>query len=149
MLLTLWEAARKELRKNLTERQRKTLMHDRFALLKRPKNLSVHEQLVLGHWLTYPLMKLAYQLKEDFYNLFDDSVNKQAAEHGYEHWLKRITPDIQPYFEPLTRAVDNWHEEIFSYFDFLPNPITNAYTESRNGLIKLANKNGSAINLMF
>jgi len=68
--------------------------------------------------------------------------SRQEAEHEYDNWLKCITPEIQPYFEPLTRAVENWHEEIFSYFDFLPNPITNAYTESLNGLIKLANKNG-------
>lgn len=136
------EAARKELRKNLTEKQRKTLMHDRFALLKRPKNLSAHEQLVLGHWLTYPLMKLAYELKEEFYNLFDNSTCRQAAEHEYERWLKRITHEIKPYFEPIKRAVENWYEEIFSYFDLLLNPVTNAYTECLNGIIKLINRNG-------
>ncbi len=136
------DAARKELRKNLTDKQRKTLMHDRFALLKRPNTLNAHEQLVLAHWLTYPQMKLAYELKEDFYNIFDNSASRKEAEHEYEHWLKRITPLIKPYFEPLTKAVDNWYEEIFSYFDLLPNPITNAYTEQLNGIIKLINKNG-------
>lgn len=75
---------RKELRKNLTDRQRKTLIHDRFALLKRPNTLNGHEQLVLGHWLTYPLMKLAYELKEGFYDLFDNSFSRQAAEHEYD-----------------------------------------------------------------
>jgi transposase len=103
--------------------------------------LNAHDQLVLDHWLTYPLMKLAYDLKEGFYDLFDSSFGRQEAEHEYDNWLKRIALEVKPYFEPLTRAVDNWHEEIFSYFDFLPNPITNAYTESLNGLIKLANKN--------
>jgi len=136
------EAVRKELRKNLTGRQRKTLMHDRFALLKRPDGLNAHEQLVLGHWLTYPPMKLAYNLKEGFYDIFDHSAGRQEAEHEYDAWLQRIAPEVKPYFETLTKAVDNWHEEIFSYFDFLSNSITNAYTESLNGLIKLANKNG-------
>ncbi len=42
----------------------------------------------------------------------------------------------------LTRTVENWHEEIFAYFDLLPTPITNAYTEQLNGIIKLINKNG-------
>jgi hypothetical protein len=63
-------------------KHRKTLLHDRFALLKRPDSLNAHEQLVLGHWLTYPLMKLAYELKESFYNLFDNSASRQTAEHG-------------------------------------------------------------------
>ena len=80
--------------------------------------------------------------KEGFYNLFDNGVNRQVAEIEYDGWLKGITPEIKPYFEPLTRAVENWHEEIFSYFDLLPNQITNAYTEALNNLIKLANKNG-------
>jgi transposase len=136
------ESARKDLRKTLTDKQRRGLMHDRFALLKRPDKLNAHEYLVLNHWLGYPTMRLAYELKESFYNLFDNSPGRQAAEQEYGAWLKRITPDIKSFFEPLTRAVENWHEEIFAYFDFLPNPVTNAYTESLNNLIKLINKNG-------
>ena len=38
--------------------------------------------------------------------------------------------------------MENWSEEIFSYFDLMPNPVTNAYTEALNGIIKLINKNG-------
>jgi len=136
------DATRKELRKTLTDKQRKGLIHDRFALLKRPDKLNAHEYLVLNHWLGYPIMKLAYELKESFYDLFDNSPSRQAAEQEYGAWLKRIAPDIKPYFEPLTRAVENWHEGIFAYFDLLLNPVTNAYTECLNNLIKLINKNG-------
>jgi transposase len=136
------EAARKELRKTLTDKQRKSLMHDRFALLKRPGNLTDHEYLVLNHWLSYPAMKLAYELKEGFYNIFDNSLSRQEAEQKYDAWLNLITLEIKQYFEPLIRAVENWHEEIFAYFDFLSDPVTNAYTESLNNLIKLINKNG-------
>ena len=136
------EAARKELRKTLPAKQRKLLIHDRFALLKRPKSLSAHERLVLGYWLTYPTMKQVYDLKEGFYDIFDKSPDRQTAGQAYSAWLNNLTPAIQPYFEPLTKAVENWHEEIFSYFDLLPNPITNAYTEQLNGLIKLINRNG-------
>jgi transposase len=136
------EAARKEIRKTLIDRQRKTLMHDRFVLLKRPKSLDTHERLVLEHWLTFPLMRQTYELKESFYDLFDSGVTRQVAELEYASWTKGITPEIRHYFEPLIRAIDNWHEEIFSYFDLQPNPVTNAYTEALNNLIKLANKNG-------
>jgi transposase len=136
------EAARKEIRKSLTEKQRKTLMHDRFVLLKRPKSLDIHERLVLEHWLTFPIMHKAYEMKESFYDLFDSSATRQVAELEYARWTKDITPEIRQYFEPLIKAVQNWHEEIFSYFDLQPNPVTNAYTEALNNLIKLANKNG-------
>ena len=38
--------------------------------------------------------------------------------------------------------MENWHEEIFSYFDLMPNPVTNAYTECLNGIIKNINRDG-------
>jgi len=133
---------RKEIKKTLTEKQRRIFKHDRFALLKRPDKLNAHEQLALGHCLTYPLLKLAYELKESFYNIFDNSPNRRVARQEYDVWLKRLTPETNHYFEPLTKAMENWSEEIFSYFDLMPNPVTNAYTEALNGIIKLINKTG-------
>ena len=136
------DAVRKVVKKTLTEKQRRAFKYDRYALLSRPKNLTVHQQLALGHCLTYPLLKLAYELKESFYNLFDNSPNRKAAKQEYDAWLKRLTPQIEPYFEPLTKAMENWHEEIFSYFDLMPNPVTNAYTECLNGIINKINRDG-------
>jgi hypothetical protein len=43
------------------------------------------------------------------------------------------------YFEDLIKAMNNWEEEIFNYFI---SPITNAYTESLNRLIKTMNHVG-------
>ncbi len=134
---------RKEVKKTLTtEKQRKAFKYDRYALLKRPDKMSAHEQLALGHCLTYPLLKQAYELKESFYDIFDNSPDRDIARQEYDAWLKRLTPETQRYFEPLTRAMENWSEEIFSYFDLMPKPVTNAYTEALNGIIKLINKTG-------
>ncbi len=36
-------------------------------------------------------------------------------------------------YKDLVRAVDNWQEEIFNYFD---KRLTNAYTESINNIIR-------------
>jgi Transposase len=44
-----------------------------------------------------------------------------------------LTSEVRRYYEPLITAIGNWHEEIFSYFD---KPITNAYTESLNSVIR-------------
>jgi hypothetical protein len=88
------------------------------------------------------LIKQAYELKESFYDIFDNSPDRRVARQEYDAWLKRLTPETQRYFEPLTKAMENWSEEIFSYFDLMPNPVANAYTEALNGIIKLINKNG-------
>src|ERR1700681_3907586 len=42
-------------------------------------------------------------------------------------------------FYPLNRAVNNWMPEIMAYFD---HPMTNAYTESLNNLIRVMNRLG-------
>jgi transposase len=134
---------RKEVKKTLTtDKQRRAFKHDRYALLKRPDKLNTHEQLALWHCLTYPLLKQAYELKESFYDIFDNSPDRHVAKQEYDVWLKRLTPETQRYFEPLTKAMENWSEEIFSHFGLMPNPVTNAYTEALNGIIKLINKTG-------
>lgn len=43
------------------------------------------------------------------------------------------------YFDDLIKAMSNWEEEIFNYFNF---PITNAHTESLNRIIKTMNHVG-------
>lgn len=136
------DAIRKDFKNTLAEKQRQTFKWDRYALLSRPQNLSHHQYLALGHCLTYPLLRLGYELKESFYDLFDYSPNRETAEHGYELWLNRLTPETKPYFTDLMKAMDSWYEEIFSYFNLMPNPVTNAYTEALNGIIKLLNKDG-------
>src|SRR2546426_12341019 len=42
-------------------------------------------------------------------------------------------------FHELVTVMGNWETEIFAYFD---HPITNAYTESLNNLIRMTNRIG-------
>ena len=56
-----------------------------------------------------------------------------------EEWKKGITDDVKDAYLPLTKALKNWEDEIFAYFD---HPITNAYTESLNSLIRVINRLG-------
>ena len=44
-------------------------------------------------------------------------------------------------FRRLAKTVHNHYDDIFAYWD-APFPITNAYTEGLNGLIKMANRLG-------
>jgi hypothetical protein len=64
---------------------------------------------------------------------------KEEAEKQYSDWQTKIPADGLFAFRPLLTAMQNWRNEIFAYFD---HQATNAYTESLNGLMKLANRMG-------
>ncbi|HRC81758.1 MAG TPA: ISL3 family transposase [Sedimentibacter sp.] len=61
---TAVETVRKDLRESLTKQQRRGLMHDRFVLLKRNKDLNTQERIFLDVWTTqYKELGAAYWLK--------------------------------------------------------------------------------------
>jgi transposase len=133
------EKVRKGLRERLTTKQRRGLMHDRFVLLKRERDITDKESLLLSGWIkNYDELGLAYRLKEDFFKIYD-AQSPDEAQGRYLHWKSQITPEIEPAFHDLVRAWDNWTPWILGYFD---HPITNAYTESLNNLIRVMNRLG-------
>ena len=133
------DTVRKSIREGLTPKVRRTLMHDRFILLKRYRELDTHELLVLESWIkNFKDLGTAYQLKEQFYDIWE-SKNKREALERYQEWRSRIPEQIEAAFQPLKTAVSNWEKEIFAYFD---HPVTNAYTEAVNSLIRVMNRLG-------
>lgn len=135
------DSVRKFVRKDLTPKQRRTLIKDRFLLLKRTTELDPFQALIVDGWSKqFPLLGEAYQLKEAFFGIYD-STNKIEAVNHYENWKKIMSSELKPFFEPLLKAMENWHNQIFSYFDHNPR-VTNAFTESLNNLIRHVNRNG-------
>lgn len=133
------EVIRKGLKDQLSDTWRKGLKRDRYVLLKRKHDLKEKDLLILDAWLsTYPTLKQAYELKESFHLIWDCTDRKTAIEM-YEAWYRSIPVALMPAFKDLTSAMTNWHHEIFNYFD---HPVTNAYTEALNGLIKVSNRVG-------
>lgn len=134
------ERVRKDIRASLSDKLRRNMMHDRFILLKRRRSLNERESLLLDTWVDrFPTLKIAYEQKEAFYDLFDATITSAEARERYAAWKSGLTTEIQPPFKDLTTALANWDTEIFSYFD---HRVTNAYTEALNGLAKLLNRNG-------
>jgi transposase len=134
------EKVRKGLRAELTLKQKRGLMHDRFVLLKRERDLNDQERFLLGGWtLNYPTLGHAYRLKEDLYGIYEQSANADEAIQRYEAWSSSITPEVSEAFGDLTRAFKNWQPFILNYFE---HPVTNAYTESLNNLIRVMNRLG-------
>jgi transposase len=133
------EKVRKSIRQSLTQSQRRTLMHDRFVLLKRQQDLTAEEKLLQLTWFAnYQDLKDAYELKEQFYNIWN-AADKDAALALYRIWRENMPQNLIDAYNPLITAVENWQKEIFAYFD---HEITNAYTESLNNLIKVMNRLG-------
>jgi transposase len=133
------EKVRKNLRKDLSNKERITLKNDRYLLLKRNKSLDEFQRIILYDWFEkYPVLQRAYILKESFFNIFDLD-NKETALDTFDLWKDLITEDLHEYFNPVAKTVTNWKEYIFNYFDYR---YTNAATEAINGLIKVMNRNG-------
>lgn len=133
------ETVRKAQRAQLTTKERRGLMHDRFVLLKRRHDLTDKEYLKLSGWTAnYPMLEAAYDAKEAFYGIWDMDTRPEA-ERAYAIWRDNLTPEVREAYFPLVRAMENWHPHIFAYFD---HAITNAYTESLNNLIRVMNRLG-------
>lgn len=133
------ERVRKGLRERLTLKQKRGLMHDSWVLLKRERDLNDRERRLLSGWVkNYDELGLAYQLKEEFFGIYD-AESPDEAQGRFLNWKARITPEIEPAFFDLVRAWENWAPWILEYFN---HPITNSYTESLNNLIRVMNRLG-------
>lgn len=114
-------------------------MHDRYVLLRRERDLTDKDRLLLSGWLkNYDELGVAYRLKENFFGIYD-AQSPDEAQGRFLEWKSRITPEVAPAFSDLVRAWDNWTPWILGYFD---HPVTNAYTESLNNLIRVMHRLG-------
>lgn len=134
------EVVRKSLRAGLEDKARKKLMHDRFILLRRHKDLKPEQERTLTRWCEmFPVLGTAYWLKEDFYELWAIP-EKSAAITAYEKWERSIQErEILVAFQPLLNAMHNWKTPIFAYWD---HRATNALTEALNGVAKMMQRIG-------
>lgn len=133
------EVIRKGIRADLTLKQRRGLMHDRFILLKRESELNVMQRVTLESWtLNFPALGEAYRAKEQFFAIYD-AMSIPEANEAYTAWNNSLSPAITGAFKPLTTAMGNWQTEIMNYFE---HPVTNSYTESLNSLIRVVNRCG-------
>lgn len=134
------EKIRKANREKVSAKERRQLMRDRYVLLTRRRDLNdFDDQIKLQVWTDkFPLLAQAYELKEQFFDIYE-AKSADEAYIFYQDWLASVPEELVTYFADLIKAMSNWEEEIFNYFTF---PITNAYTESLNRLIKTMNHIG-------
>lgn len=133
---------RKKYQAALSKRERVFVKKSiRWLTLKRPSSLTPAEQEALQEVRKHiPELAVAYDFKEAFYRIYDDP-DKGSAMRAFEAWENVLPAKGMEGFKTLAKTVHNHYEEIFAYWDS-PVQITNAYTESLNGLIKIANRLG-------
>lgn len=135
------EQVRKTIRASLSDAQRRALMRDRFILLKRKRDIAEKDRLILEVWTkNLPSLGKAYDLKEQFYEIWDAKTKDEAFDRFFA-WQDQITPEVSEAFLPIALTLDNWGDEIFAYFDY-NGTISNAFTEAKNGALKVANRVG-------
>jgi transposase len=133
------ERVRKAVRRGLNTRQRLKLKDDRHVLLARFDRLNLAQQSLCQSWFQeFPIIAHAHRAKEEFAAIYQ-APSRSAAERLFDRWDAGLHADVQPYFRDLLHAVRSRRVDVFNYFD---HPITNAYTESINNLIKLENRMG-------
>ena len=113
----------------------------RWLTLKRPGHLSPAEQQALEVVRqTMPGLAEAYDVKEAFFQIYDET-DKSSAMRAFAAWENGLPDQGLQKFHDLAKTVHNHYTDIFAYWDS-PRPITNAYTECLNGLIKVSNRLG-------
>lgn len=136
------EVIRKEIRKTLPKERRVRLMHERFTLLKRRRSWKDKDLDRVEQWHNeFPELVQIYDVKEGFYEIFEQAASQREAHKLYFAWHRTIPDKYRSLFKPITTAMGNWGDSAFTCcepgFQF-----TNAYVETLNGLIGQLNQAG-------
>lgn len=126
------------IRRSITRTGPYTLKQNRSVFLARGDDLSKRAADIRDDWFEkYPLLESAYNLKEDFYRMYDCK-NRSDAEYYYRCWKSSIPKEL-PGFKRICRTVERSYDEIFNYFDA---PYTNAFVEGLNSVIRAISEQG-------
>ena len=136
------DKVRNAVRRSATGARRRNPWGPQRLLRKRAHNLSAAQEFeVDGVLANNPMVKAAYETKEAFLDIWKHQ-KRRHAELNFDAWRRTLLdqPDpVRRQFQTIARMVENWREEVFAYFDY---PTTNAFTENRNGIVKLINRTG-------
>jgi transposase len=110
-----------------------------YTLITRVRDLTTEEAEKIRLLRNRPDLQpfaTAFDLKEDFFNIYDENPeSKENAQRAFEDWERSIPDDeIFDKFRELKQMAHNFYEQIFAYWE-CPIAISNAYTECTNRLI--------------
>lgn len=138
---------RKDIQRKMTDADRiYTKKITAYILKTRYTDLTPEQADAIRNLRNNPTLKplaIAYDLKEDFFNIYDENpYSKDNAQEAFKNWESSI-PDKPIYdcFRVLSRTVHHFYTQIFNYWD-CPIAISNGFTECSNRLIRETNLRG-------
>ncbi|PKM81895.1 MAG: ISL3 family transposase [Firmicutes bacterium HGW-Firmicutes-14] len=127
-----------DFKNTFTPAQQKQLKKDKYMLFKNSDALTLQEKLIMESWFgMFPLLKKAYDLKEDLGLVFE-SETAYEGKQKLQEWRQKIGNDTEPFMK-LAETMENWCPEILNYFKY---KVTNIHTESLNNIIRLIDSIG-------
>ena len=107
----------KRLRSELTEEEYQQLKGSMWAFRKKPGELKPEECQALHYLFAHaPQLKLAYDLREQLTEIFEQSFSKLEAQQKIRSWIKRVKRSELKCFNDFLNTLENWWEEITNYF---------------------------------
>lgn len=141
------DSVRRKVQDSMNKKERiQTKRGMAYTLKTRRKGLTLQEAELIRNArgsAKYQPMAIAYDLKEAFFDIYDDNPSsKDNAMRAFDEWVQSIPKDeIYDKFRELAGTVYNFYTQIFQYWD-CPIAISNGYTECMNRLIRENNLRG-------
>ncbi|MGF0096702.1 ISL3 family transposase [Peptoniphilus sp. SGI.035] len=133
------ENVRKRIQKDLPTKLRKYFKRSKSLISKPASQLSSEQAEEVALMLEFSEeLKMAYKLKELFYQYVLTQPNKIRAEKALNEWLKRAKESNLFEFRFCITAFTNWFDEICNSFDY---PWTNGPLEGTHTKIKTLKRN--------
>jgi transposase len=107
----------KRLRSELTEEEYQQLKGSMWAFRKKPGELKPEECQALKCLFAHaPKLKLAYDLREQLTEIFEQALAKSEAQQKIRSWIKRVKRSGLKCFNDFLNTLEHWWEEITNYF---------------------------------
>ena len=116
------------------------LKRSKGVFLMREDKLSSKALTTRDAWFdVYPEMQVAYELKESFFRIYENT-SRPEAERAFREWFRSIPPETEYNgWRMLAKTVRRFRNEIFNYFD---HPYTNAFVEGLNRVVRSISNSG-------
>jgi transposase len=123
------------LRKILPKEHYKELEGVMWILRKRPDNLELKDQETLEKLFQHsPLLKQAYQLKNELTNLFDSNIDRRRGKQRITGWMNRVKNSSVHCFDTFLKTLEAYKNEVANYFI---DRLTSGFVEGNNNKIKV------------
>jgi transposase len=107
----------KRLKAELSEEEYQLLKGNLWAFRKKPEDLKPEERQVLDRLFSLaPKLKLAYALRQQLTDIFEEQLSKEAAKLKIQDWIERVKSSELKSFDDFLKTLMNWWEEITNYF---------------------------------